>query len=77
MLKVILKISGNTEILGFLISNGAGVDSIAESGTPLHRAAANGKKDAVKLLLGHHANVRSLFSVCVFSISIIILILHN
>ena len=33
------------------------MDAIFNRGTPLHYAAAHGKKDSVKILLENHANV--------------------
>ncbi|KAL6006869.1 hypothetical protein ACLOJK_032365 [Asimina triloba] len=50
---------GNIELLSFLISKGADVDSQSDAGTPLIWAAGHGQKDAVKVLLEHHANVNA------------------
>ena len=33
------------------------MDAISNCGSPLHNAAAHGKKDSVKILLENHANV--------------------
>lgn len=40
-----------------LLSKGVDVNSQSDAGTPLIWAAGHGQKDAVKVLLEHHANV--------------------
>lgn len=47
---------GIEELLCLLISKGAKVDAISNCGTPLHNAAAFGKKDSVRILLENGAN---------------------
>ena len=51
------KVAGIKRILRLLISKGGKVDAISNCGTPLHNAAAHGKKDSVRILLENHANV--------------------
>jgi ankyrin repeat protein len=50
-------VAGIEELLRLLISKGAKVDAISNCGTPLHNAAAFGKKDSVRILLENGANV--------------------
>lgn len=50
-------IAGNIELLTYLLSKGAEVDSESDAGTPLIWAAGHGQQEAVKVLLEHHANV--------------------
>nr|XP_029119504.1 uncharacterized protein LOC105042167 isoform X1 [Elaeis guineensis] len=47
---------GNIELLRLLLSKGVDVESQSDAGTPLIWAAGHGQQDAVKVLLGHHAN---------------------
>lgn len=42
-----------------LISKGAVIEAESDGGTPLHCAAALGRKEAVKILLDREANVSS------------------
>ncbi|KAL0003571.1 hypothetical protein SO802_017352 [Lithocarpus litseifolius] len=49
-------VAGNKRILRLLISKGGKVDAISNCGTPLHNAAAHGKKDSVRILFENHAN---------------------
>ena len=42
-------VAGIEELLRLLISKGAKVDAISNIGTPLHNAAAFGKKDSVRI----------------------------
>uniref|UniRef100_A0A2N9HY79 Reverse transcriptase Ty1/copia-type domain-containing protein n=1 Tax=Fagus sylvatica TaxID=28930 RepID=A0A2N9HY79_FAGSY len=49
-------VAGIEELLRLLISKGAKVDAISNCGTPLHNAAAFGKKDSVRILLENGAN---------------------
>ena len=56
-------VAGIKRILHLLISKGANVDAISNHGTPLHNAAAHGKKDSVRILLENHADVRDRKSV--------------
>ncbi|KAK3037366.1 hypothetical protein RJ639_030464 [Escallonia herrerae] len=48
--------SGDIELLSFMLSRGANVNSQSDSGTPLIWAAGHAQEDAVGLLLEHHAN---------------------
>lgn len=56
--------TGDIELLRYLISKGADVNSQSEAGTPLIWAAGHGQQDAVKVLLEHHANVSCLGYAC-------------
>lgn len=56
-------LAGDIELLRFLLSKGVDIDSQSDAGTPLIWAAGHGQHDAVKVLLEHHANVRSCFLV--------------
>ncbi|KAJ4851537.1 hypothetical protein Tsubulata_842888, partial [Turnera subulata] len=47
---------GCIKVLELLISRGVEVDAQSDCGTPLQRAALNGKKEAVKILLANNAN---------------------
>ncbi|KAL9225495.1 hypothetical protein vseg_001412 [Gypsophila vaccaria] len=47
---------GNLEMVKLLLSKGAAVDSQSDSGTPLIWAAGHAQRDAVQILLEHHAN---------------------
>ncbi|CAN1233520.1 ANK1 [Linum perenne] len=47
---------GNTELMKYLLSKGMQVDFDSDAGTPLVWAAGHGQKDALKVLLEHHAN---------------------
>ncbi|KAK2987569.1 hypothetical protein RJ640_012339, partial [Escallonia rubra] len=47
---------GDIELLSFMLSRGASVNSQSDSGTPLIWAAGHAQEDAVRLLLEHHAN---------------------
>ncbi|XP_041017619.1 26S proteasome non-ATPase regulatory subunit 10 isoform X2 [Juglans microcarpa x Juglans regia] len=47
---------GEIELLRILLSKGVDVNSQSDAGTPLIWAAGHGQKDAVKVLLEHHAN---------------------
>lgn len=49
--------AGNTELMEYLLSKGAEVESQSDAGTPLIWAAGHGQPDALKVLLEHHANV--------------------
>ena len=49
--------AGNTELMEYLLSKGAEVESQSDAGTPLLWAAGHGQLDALKVLLEHHANV--------------------
>lgn len=49
--------AGCCEVTEFLLSKGVPVDIDSGWGTPLGRAAYNGKYDTLKILLDHHANV--------------------
>jgi ankyrin repeat protein len=48
---------GNCEILKALLSKGANVDSLSDTGTPLHMAAFFKQDGAMKILLDHGADV--------------------
>ncbi|XP_021773189.1 ankyrin-1-like [Chenopodium quinoa] len=50
---------GNIELMKVLLSKGAPVDSQSDSGTPLIWAAGHEQKEAVEVLLEHHANPNS------------------
>jgi ankyrin repeat protein len=54
-----LLFAGNNELMEYLLSKGAEVDSQSDAGTPLIWAAGHGQQDALKVLLEHHANVIS------------------
>ncbi|KAG2696653.1 hypothetical protein I3843_07G067000 [Carya illinoinensis] len=47
---------GEIELMRILLSKGVDVNSQSDAGTPLIWAAGHGQKDAVKVLLEHHAN---------------------
>ncbi|GFZ13569.1 hypothetical protein Acr_23g0019540 [Actinidia rufa] len=51
-----LYFSGLKELMRLLILKGAAIDVKSDAGTPLHYAAAQGKKDSVKILLDKKAN---------------------
>ena len=51
---------GNCEMLKALLSKGANVDSFCNTGTPLHMAAYLKQDGAMKILLDHNADVRSM-----------------
>ena len=48
--------TGNCEIVKALLSEGANVDSLCDTGTPLHMAAFCKQVGAMKILLDHHAD---------------------
>jgi ankyrin repeat protein len=48
---------GNCEMLKALLSKGANVDSLSDTGTPLHVAAYCKQDGAMKILLDHGADV--------------------
>lgn len=50
-------ITGDIEMLKFLLSKVVDIDSQSDAGTPLIWAAGHAQQDAVKVLLEHHANV--------------------
>lgn len=50
---------GNCEIVQVLLCKGTYVDALTTAGAALHFAARNGRDDIVKVLLDHHADVRS------------------
>ncbi|KAK9281005.1 hypothetical protein L1049_003896 [Liquidambar formosana] len=52
---------GLKKFIHLLISKGAVVDAIADSGTPLQFAAAHGRKEALKILLDNSANPNVVF----------------
>jgi ankyrin repeat protein len=57
--------SGNCKAVELLLSRGAYVDPFCtEHGTPLHVAAQHKQDSAMKILLDHHADVRSI--ICFF-----------
>jgi len=60
-----LLFAGNNELMEYLLSKGAEVDSQSDAGTPLIWAAGHGQQDALKVLLEHHANVISPLSHCI------------
>lgn len=52
--------SGNLEIAGLLLENGADANARQQSGfTPLHSAAQNGQVEMAKLLLEHGADIQA------------------
>lgn len=51
---------GNIELLGFLLENGATIESAASGHTALHAAILRGSLMAVELLLDHGANIEAL-----------------
>ncbi len=52
--------SGNVEIAGLLLENGANANAHQQGGfTPLHSAAQNGQVEMAKLLLEHGADVKA------------------
>ena len=51
---------GSCEMLKALLSKGANVDSFCVTGTPLHMAAYLKQDGAMKILLDHNADVRSM-----------------
>ena len=51
---------GSCEMLQALLSKGANVDSFCVTGTPLHMAAYFKQDGAMKILLDHNADVRSM-----------------
>ncbi|KAM0874600.1 hypothetical protein ACQ4PT_037306 [Festuca glaucescens] len=51
--------SGYDEITQLLLANGANVDEPSSHGTPLVAAAAHGKFSSMKILLEHHADVKT------------------
>ncbi|XP_044945941.1 ankyrin repeat and SOCS box protein 7-like isoform X1 [Hordeum vulgare subsp. vulgare] len=50
-------VRGYSEIVKFLISRGADVDSLSVTGTPLSLAALKGHASTIKILLQHNADV--------------------
>lgn len=48
---------GNIELLKFLLTREADVESQSDAGTPLIWAAGHGQPNAVEILLEHNANV--------------------
>ncbi|KAM0884692.1 hypothetical protein ACQ4PT_030826 [Festuca glaucescens] len=50
---------GYDEITQLLLANGANVDEPSSHGTPLVAAAAHGKFSSMKILLEHHADVKT------------------
>lgn len=57
MLICAYSISGDIELLKFLLAKGVDIDSQSDAGTPLIWASGHAQQDAVKVLLEHHANV--------------------
>lgn len=51
--------AGLKDLMQLLISKGAVIEAESDGGTPLHCAAALGRKEAVKILLDREANVSS------------------
>ncbi|KAL5717815.1 hypothetical protein ACHQM5_010778 [Ranunculus cassubicifolius] len=47
---------GHVALLQLLLSRGANVDAMSSYGTPLQRAASEGKHETLKILLDHNAN---------------------
>ncbi|TQD92942.1 hypothetical protein C1H46_021422, partial [Malus baccata] len=47
---------GDIELLRYMISKGADVNSQSGAGSPLIWAAGHGQQDAAKILFEHHAN---------------------
>uniref|UniRef100_A0A452ZTY2 Uncharacterized protein n=1 Tax=Aegilops tauschii subsp. strangulata TaxID=200361 RepID=A0A452ZTY2_AEGTS len=54
--------TGNCEIVKALLSEGANVDSLCDTGTPLHMAAFCKQVGAMKILLDHHADCNKVFN---------------
>lgn len=63
---------GDNELLRFLLSRGAEVDSQSDAGTPLLWAAGHVQQEAVKILLEHHADVSMHTKLIYKSISVIV-----
>uniref|UniRef100_A0A8R7K4C2 Uncharacterized protein n=1 Tax=Triticum urartu TaxID=4572 RepID=A0A8R7K4C2_TRIUA len=53
---------GNCEIVKALLSEGANVDSLCDTGIPLHMAAFCKQVGAMKILLDHHADCNKVFN---------------
>ncbi|KAL5723726.1 dolichyl-diphosphooligosaccharide--protein glycotransferase [Ranunculus cassubicifolius] len=54
--------NGDTDFVLLLLSKGVNVDVTCEFGTPLNRAAGQGKPEVVKILLEHRANPNIFFN---------------
>lgn len=61
-------VSGDTELLKYLLSRGVNPDLESDSGTPLVWAAGHAQPASVSVLLEHGANVSPLLLCCFFLI---------
>ncbi|KAI3870980.1 hypothetical protein MKX03_029386, partial [Papaver bracteatum] len=54
--------TGDTKIITLLLSSAVHIDAASRIGTALQYAAGHGHRDAVKVLLDHHANPNAVIS---------------